>query len=499
MFVSVVAVLVLLNAVRSDPCNPREASFGTVCVCDSSYCDTVPEIENLSSAQYQIYTTSKGQLGFTSKVGPTGSRSSNASNKVSVPDLGKTYQSVLGFGGAFTDSTGYNILSLPEQAQEKLLRSYWGDEGISYSIGRVPISGTDFSLRGYTYCDEKDETLDSWALQPEDFDYKIAFVKKAGELRGRPLTLFATSWSAPIWMKSNNNLIGGGHLKDEYYHLWGEYYLKFFRAYQQQDVTFWGMSTQNEPVYGLTNETINSMGFTQDEMNKWVSEYLGPMLRTSEFSDIKIMLHEDNRGELVYLINSTLNNSDVVKYADGIAVHWYQDSSSPESLLDEARSDEKDLFLLNTESCILRPSELGSWENGERYVNSIITDLYHNSLGFVDWNMVLDLDSGPSWAGSHFDSPVIVNATAGEFYKQPMFYAIGHFSKFIVPGSLRLETDVSVEADVRSIAFLRPDGKVAVVLFNRGEEPVTLDLEISDKQVSVDVEARSLNTVLYSV
>jgi len=53
--------------------------------------------------------------------------------------------------------------------------------------------------------------------------------------------------------------------------------------------------------------------------------------------------------------------------------------------------------------------------------------LNHWYSGWIDWNLALDEKGGPNWVMNYVDSPVIVNATGAEFYKQPMFYALGHF------------------------------------------------------------------------
>lgn len=81
----------------------------------------------------------------------------------------------MGFGGAFTDSTGINLKALPETTQEYLLRSYFSPNGSQYNLGRVPIGGTDFSARGYTYADTIEDSIDDFALQYEDFNYKVLF------------------------------------------------------------------------------------------------------------------------------------------------------------------------------------------------------------------------------------------------------------------------------------------------------------------------------------
>ena len=41
------------------------------------------------------------------------------------------------------------------------------------------------------------------------------------------------------------------------------------------------------------------------------------------------------------------------------------------------------------------PVMLGSWERGERYLNNIIEDLNHWSVGWTDWNLSLDMEVKP--------------------------------------------------------------------------------------------------------
>ena len=52
-------------------------------------------------------------------------------------------------------------------------RSYFGPFGIDYMFGRVPIGGTDFSPRFYTYMDHKDESMNTFMLTEQDFKYKV--------------------------------------------------------------------------------------------------------------------------------------------------------------------------------------------------------------------------------------------------------------------------------------------------------------------------------------
>lgn len=156
-----------------NPCISRVTESGSVCVCNSTYCDTIPVEEQLQPGDYQLYTTSKANLGFWTVKGHFSNTTKDSDVTVIVENVTTVYQTVLGFGGAFTDAAGINLLRLSEPAQERLIEAYFGEEGLQYSLGRVPIGGTDFSTKPYTYCDEEDASLDKFALQQEDFLYKV--------------------------------------------------------------------------------------------------------------------------------------------------------------------------------------------------------------------------------------------------------------------------------------------------------------------------------------
>ena len=167
----VVLISVFAIVVQSQECNIQTAQYGTVCVCNSTYCDTVPSL-NVTSGNYQFYSTSKSKLGFYSTTGPF--TNTTTSTNTIVVDQSTTYQTIIGFGGAFTDATGINIASLPTAAQQKLIEGYFSESGIGYNLCRVPIGGTDFSTRAYSYDDNLDPLLLAFALQPEDINYKVS-------------------------------------------------------------------------------------------------------------------------------------------------------------------------------------------------------------------------------------------------------------------------------------------------------------------------------------
>lgn len=96
--------------------------------------------------------------------------------------------------------------------------------------------------------------------------------------------------------------------------------------------------------------------------------------------------------------------------------------------------------------------------------------LNNDGTGWTDWNLALDLEGGPNYVQNYLDAAIIVNSTAGEFYKQPMYYAIAHFSKFLVRDSVRIQSEMGMWADVdrvKATTFVRPDGKTAAIIINK--------------------------------
>lgn len=94
----------------------------------------------------------------------------------------------------------------------------------------------------------------------------------------------------------------------------------------------------------------------------------------------------------------------------------------------------------------------------------------YNLVGWIDWNLCLDLKGGPNWEGNNVDSPIIVDKEKQEFVKQPMYYAMGHFSKFIPRGSLRIkvvEKKQLLSSSLRHVAFLTPKNTTVVVVYNK--------------------------------
>lgn len=202
------------------------------------------------------------------------------------------------------------------------------------------------------------------------------------------------------------------------------------------------------------------------------------------------------------------------RYIDGVAVHWYADWLFSANRLTATHNAHPNKFILPTEACngylpLMDGPSLGNWERGEHYGRDIIEDLENWAVGWTDWNLCLDTSGGPSWARNFVDSAVLVNATADEFYKQPMFYVLGHFSKFIQHGCVRVGNEVTTHLHAWQSPKLSTTawwdqirGRYVLVMQNRhGSNAYEVSVTIPGREgrtVEFELEPHSIATMLWA-
>ncbi|XP_051159839.1 uncharacterized protein LOC127280694 [Leptopilina boulardi] len=475
------------------------------CICDSNYCDKVPSVSKSSNnLKYTLISSSKEGLRFYVTNGTFSNSISNARPNVPVRitiNKGQTFQNILGFGGAMTDSAGFNIKSLTDDMQEKLLGSYFGYDSIDYNMIRVPIGTTDFSPRPYSYAmSEYDFALEKFSLTSEDNLYKIPNLKRINLLSLRKLKLIASPWTPSPWMKTQATWTGKSILRREYWQTWANYFVKFFQAYEKNNLNFWGITPQNEPRVAFSTVRIPNMGWEPKDQREWITKFLAPSLKLSQLDYLKIIIGDGSIQLLPNFVRTILSTKEAKETISGIAVHSYKDKNTSLNFLDRTQKLFPDKFLLNTEAILQdeQKVKLGSWSRAEDYANSIIDSLSHWVAGWIDSNMALDLQGGPNWLNRFADSPIIVNSSANVFYKQPTYYIMGHFSKFIPPDSKRISTIKRGSAKIKSIAFLTPDQATVVILLNPYKNKRDILIEDALKgSTKVTLAAKSIHSMVY--
>jgi len=412
-------------------------------------------------------------------------------------DPGKTFQTFIGIGGAITDASAETFAKLPKEKQQEILQKYYDPlKGIGYTLARTNIHSCDFSSGSYTYVDDNDAKLKSFSVA-HDKQFRIPLIKQAITEAGGKLTLFASPWSPPAWMKSNNNMLKGGKLLSEYYQSWADYYVKFVNAYEAEGIPVWGLSVQNEP---MATQTWESCLYTGAEERDFIKNFLGPTLHKAGLGDRKLIAWDHNRDLMYQRASTVLDDPDAAKYVWGIGYHWYESWTGGGNIYEnEKRVAETypDKNLLFTEGCAesFDMSKIEDWKWGEKYGLSMINDFNNGTVGWTDWNILLDEKGGPNHVGNFCFAPVHADTKSGQIYYLSSYYYIGHFSKFIRPGAKRVISSAS-RGQLLTTAFLNTDGKIAVVVMNPTEVKIPYRLWIAGQAAEVTSLPHSIQTLV---
>ncbi len=395
-------------------------------------------------------------------------------------DPDKQFQSLLGIGAALTDAAAETYYKLTEENQQKFLEACYDPvRGIGYTLGRTIIHSCDFSSASYTYIEEGDADLKTFSIE-HDRQFRLPFTKKAIEAAGGSLTMYASPWSPPAFMKTNNNMLRGGKLKPEYRDAWAKYYVKFIEAYEQEGIPIWGLTVQNEP---MAVQRWESCIYTAEEERDFLKNHLGPTLEKAGMGEKNIIVWDHNRDLLYQRANVILNDPEAARYVWGTGFHWYEDWKDGIPMFDNVRNVKEsfpDKNLIFTEGCNenFNPEEIEEPRLAERYGRSMINDFNNGVVAWTDWNILLDETGGPNHVGNLCFAPVHGDTRTGELTFTNSYYYIGHFSKFIRPGARRISS-VSSSNTILSTAFVNEDGSTVIVVMNQGDEP--LDYSISQK------------------
>ncbi|WP_201981172.1 glycoside hydrolase family 30 protein [Hymenobacter rubidus] len=410
-------------------------------------------------------------------------------------DPSKTFQTMLGIGGAITDASAETFAKLPKAQQQEFLKAYYSPtDGIGYTLARTSIASSDFSSGSYDYVADNDAALKTFSVK-HDEQFRIPLIKQATAAAGGRLPLFVSPWSPPAWMKDNHDRLHGGHLLPKYRQAWADHYVKFIKTYEQLGLPIWGLSVQNE---AMATQKWESCLYTGEEERDFIKNFLGPTLAKGGLGTKKLIAWDHNR-DLVYQRASTvLDDPDAAKYVWGIGYHWYETWTGSPMLFDNVRRTHEaypNTNLIFTEGCVekFRFDQVNEWRLGERYGNSMINDFNAGTVGWTDWNILLDETGGPNHVGNFCFAPIIADTKTGKLIYTNAYYYIGHFSKFIRPGAKRVSS-TSTRGWLQATAFRNPDGKVAVVVMNSGDKPQEFQLWIKGQAAATTSPAHSIAT-----
>ncbi|MFN0185824.1 MAG: glycoside hydrolase family 30 protein [Aquabacterium sp.] len=405
-----------------------------------------------------------------------------------VVDTTRRFQTHLGFGGAFTEAAASVWQQLPQAARDQLVRDYFDPvHGHGYTLGRVHINSCDFSLGHYAHVEQADDfALSSFNIE-RDRRHVLPFIRAAQRVAGRPLQLLASPWSPPAWMKTNGRMAHGGQLRPECRTVWAQCFVRFIQAYAAEGVPIWGVTVQNEPA---AHQVWDSCLYSAEEERDFVRDHLGPALQQAGLAEVRIVVWDHNRDQMVERARVIYADPEAARHVWGLGFHWY----GPELFdhVQQVHNAWPDKHLIFTEGCQEGGPHVGDWAVGERYARNIINDLNRWTVGWIDWNLLLDERGGPNHVGNLCNAPVLADTARGVLMHQSGYGVLGHFARYIRPGAQRLLSEAP--AGTLATAFANTDGGIAVVAANPQDHPLQLTLCIDDTAGLVDLPPRSIAT-----
>lgn len=412
------------------------------------------------------------------------------------------YQEILGFGGAFTESSSLNLSRVSKEMREKILELYFSTErGIGYNFCRSTINSCDFSEQFYAY----DQTEDDFELIHFDIAHDketvIPMIKDAMGL-AEDLMIFSSPWSPPAWMKTTGKMDKGGKLRTDCQETWAKYVARFIQEYQKEGIFIWGVTVQNE---AKAEQGWESCVYSAGEERDFVAGYLKPVFEKMGIGDRKIFFWDHNKERVVERAGETLCSKRARDCFDGVAVHWY--SGDHFTALDVTHQLFPEKYIIASEQCTGKGGE--PEQAGEKYAHDIIGDLNNWANAWVDWNMFLDEDGGPShwldeqraegreeekiWIGS---APIVYNRIKKELDIQSSYYYLGHFSKYIRRGAKRIGYSV-YDSAIETCAFVNKDGSIVCVVLNRTEADKEIGLRYRQEIADIKIKAHSIVTLIF--
>ena len=409
----------------------------------------------------------------------------------------KEFQEFLGIGGAITDASAEVFSKLSPNKQNELLNAYFTDEGINYNIIRTSIHSSDFGLGSHTYIEEGDKDLKTFSIEM-DKEKRIPMIKRAQDLIKDDLVFYASPWSPPAFMKTNNHMLGGGKLLPEYNQAWANYYVKFIDAYEAEGIPVWGVTIQNEP---MAVQRWESCIYTAEEERDFLKNFLGPTFENAGHGDKNIVVWDHNRDLISHRANTIFDDPEALKYAWGIGFHWYETWTGGAPKYDNLKNIKEsypEMNLLFTEGCQEKfdPTQYNRWSNAERYGNSMINDFNSGTVGWTDWNILLNEKGGPNHVQNFCFAPIHADTQTNELIYTPTYYYIGHFSKFIKPKAKRISTTAS-RSTIESTSFQNPDGEIVTIVMNRTDEQIDYKLVVGYSEIQLKILPHSMQSIIY--
>lgn len=464
-------------------------------------------------------TTADGASRLEPSPSPLGFGGVNHSPQpVIVIDPNEAYQPIEGFGFALTDGTAELLHKMSAGKRAALLQEIFGagPGSIGVTFIRITIGSSDMNGPVYSYDDlppgETDPELKRFDLGGDKADL-LPMLKEILAIAPH-LRILGSPWSAPAWMKTNQN-VRGGALKEDCYGVYARYLARWAQEMEKQGIPIDALTIQNEP---LNNQNTPSMQWTVRRQQKFLREDLIPVF-TAAGIKARLWLWDHNTDRIDYPL-TLLADPVISQFAAGMAFHNYLGEMSALSQAHAARPDKPIYF---TEQTVIEKPDgaLNHIAANESRVLIAATRNWARSL--ILWNLGADPNNGPHTGNGGCDGcQGAVTLDGDNVTRNVAFYAMGHLARFVPPGSLRIastgpgdtvtvltedeeqpqETRVAIDTNVRvlpNVAFRTPDGKIVLLVANDTQSTGSFDIQYNGRLAHLQLNPGAVGTYVWPI
>ncbi len=400
-----------------------------------------------------------------------------------VIDTSQRFQSILGFGAAFTDGSCYTLSQMPVNGRQSLMRELFSPAEMNLSVGRCCVGASDYSRNLFSYDDAAGDSAMQHFSTAHDDAYILPVLREARALQPS-LFLLSSTWSPPGWMKMYGSMLGGfmsgRHLQD-----YAMYYAAFLESYRAKGVPIQALTTGNEVEVGQQEGSMPATYWTAEMEADFIRDHLGPLLRQRKL-DTKIWLLDHNY-DLWKRVLWQLNDPGLRKYVDGIAWHGYVGTPDMVSRV-HGQHPEVPMYWTEGGPDYPNPAYETEWT---RWGNTFTDALANWCRCIIGWNYALDKQGRPNIGP--FQCAGMVTVDSGNVTRSGQYWAMRHFSQHLRRDAVRVASH-SDATDLRHVAFAQPDGSIVLVLTNSGGER-SMSLSIQGQTGHVAIPANSMVTL----
>jgi glucosylceramidase len=404
-----------------------------------------------------------------------------------------SYQPIAGFGASLTDSSAWllkNYLT-DDQRKDTLRKLFDSKTGIGLNLLRQPMGSSDFALEDYSYDDlplgASDPDLKNFSTE-KDQRYILPILRESLAMNPA-LKIIATPWSPPGWMKTSQSMIRGALLPSAYQPL-ADYFVKFVLAYQKAGVPIYAVTIQNEPV----NVPVDypGMDMTALEQANFLRDAIGPAFRDAGLKT-KIFIFDHN-WNLISFPLTVLSDPKAAAFAAGIATHCYGGEATAQLELHN-RFPDKEIWFTECSG--------GDWQKGkllEQQARLVIQVLRNWSRSVILWNLALDQNHEPYLGGCTTCRGIITmkhEGVSAQVIPTVDFTALGHASKFVRPGAVRIESNTFGSGSLEDVAFRNPDGSIVLLVLNGSNRPMKFNIGWRERYAHYTLAEGSVATFVW--